>query len=196
MVATVSILLHIAAIISRRYVQLTWRISHHRRFIIFLGLSSHKYLLGQVDYLLKGLTNLDPPKDPTFHLLHHNRIAKKRYPKSLLPQVLSTAKSCIADYWKSGTPPKMADCVLRISNKFWEVWLRWVDFITTKANENFLNREVGDLKGHGESLIKWPTLPFPPMLTGVQVIGYLSFRSFYLFLSTFSYIWDPLLRGW
>lgn len=78
--------------------------------------------LTEIHRIIQKFTDRELPRDPVFFLLHHHEIQSKVYRRSILPLLLTAAKSCIPLFWKQTQPPPVA------------VWLKKVAKINAMEN--------------------------------------------------------------
>lgn len=62
----------------------------------------------EVHRITQKFTDRELPRTPEFFLLHHHEIPSKAYRKSILPSLITAAKSCIPLFWKKTEPPGIA----------------------------------------------------------------------------------------
>lgn len=98
----------------------------------------------EVHRITQKFTDWVLPRTPEFFLLHHHKIPSKAYRKSILPLLVTAAKSCIPWFWKRTEPPgvaawlrkvadihKMKDLVATdrgLREQFFKRWFYWLDF--------------------------------------------------------------------
>lgn len=70
----------------------------------------------EVHRITQKFTDRELLMSPELFLLHHHKIPSKSYRKSILPLLITAAKSCIPLNWKQTQPPSVAGWLKRVAD--------------------------------------------------------------------------------
>lgn len=98
--------------------EICWRCLRHRGTILHVFWSCPKltFFWAKIREIIQKFTEYRIPNDLAFFLLHVSTMSAKLYKTSIVHHLLNAAKACIPLYWKSQTPPTIANWIQRVED--------------------------------------------------------------------------------
>lgn len=99
---------------------LCWRCGEEAGTLLHIFWSCRLLTLfwNEVHRITQKFTDRELPRSPEFFLIHHHEIPSKAYRKSILPLLVTAAKSCIPLLWKRTEPPGAAMWLKKIADVY------------------------------------------------------------------------------
>lgn len=135
---------------------LCWRCGGEPGFLLHIFWSCRLLVpcWNEVHHIVQRFTDRELPLTPVFFLLHHHEILSKIYRRSILPLLLTAAKSYIPLFWKQTQLPGVAVWLKRIAEinemedlvatdrglreKFLKKWFYWHEFTYSEEHAELM----------------------------------------------------------